>query len=154
MYKRKLNVKRQIFYESILLIAASFLLGFAYTYITKQGFFYERKPSPALEIISLAKATELFESKSALFIDSRHEFEYVMGHIRGAINVSLNEFDTHRTRLANIPKDKLLIVYCDGVDCNSSVELTLKLMELEFVNVKIFFGGWQEWKNGNLPIDK
>lgn len=154
MFRGEIKMKRQTLYEAFLLIAASFLLGFAYTFVTKQGFFYKEKPSPALEIISLAKTKEFFESKNVLFIDSRNEFEYNAGHIQGAINVSLHEFDAHRIRLAGIPKDKLLIVYCDGAECNSSIELTIKLLEFGFTNLRVFFGGWQEWKDSNLPIDR
>ena len=105
-------------------------------------------------MISLATAKELFESNNALFIDARHEFDYQAGHIRGAVNIALNKFDTHLTRLNKISKDKLLIVYCDGAECNSSIELAVKLMESGFTNVKVFFGGWQEWNSAKLPIEK
>jgi rhodanese-related sulfurtransferase len=149
-----MKINREILYEALLLIAAALLLGFAYTFITKKGYFYEKKPSPSMEIISLIQTKELFASKNALFIDSRHEFEYNEGHIQGAINISLNEFATHIAHLTSIPKDRLLIIYCDGSQCNSSIELTLKLMELGYTNIKIFFGGWQEWKNNKLPVDK
>jgi len=127
--------------------------------VTKQGFFSENKPvssaaTPNIEMISLEKAKGLYELQGALFVDARHDFEYKMGHIHGAINIALKEIDAHRIRLENIPKEKMLIVYCDGAECNSSIELALKLMELKFTNVKVFFGGWQEWKANNLPIDK
>ncbi len=154
-----MKTHRQSIHEALLLIAAATILGFAYTFVTKQGFFSEKKPAFSaatanLEMISLEKAKELYESQSALFIDARHDFEYKIGHIHGAINIALKEIDTHRVWLENIPKEKMLIVYCDGAECNSSIELALKLMELKFTNVKVFFGGWQEWKANNLPIDK
>ena len=144
--------------EVLLLIAAAILLGFAYTFVTKQGFFSENKQAPAaatpnIEMISLEKAKDLYKSQGVLFIDARHDFEYKMGHIHGAINIALKEIDTHRNQLEGIPKEKMLVVYCDGVECNSSIELALKLMELKFTNVKVFFGGWQEWKANNFPID-
>ncbi len=104
-------------------------------------------------MISLETAKDLYESQGVLFVDARHDFEYKMGHIRGAINIALKEIDTHHIQLEGTPKDKMLIVYCDGVECNSSIELALKLMELKFTNVKVFFGGWQEWKAKNFPID-
>ena len=107
-----------------------------------------------MEMISIEKAKELYESQGALFVDARHDFEYRMGHIHSAINIALKEIDTHRILIEGTPKEKILIVYCDGVDCNSSIELALKLMEWKFTNVKVFFGGWQEWKANNLPIDK
>ena len=154
-----MNTHRQSIHEALLLIAAAIVLGFSYTFVTKQGFFSEKKPAHSaaaanLEMVSLEKAKELYETKSALFIDARHDFEYKMGHIHDAINIALKEIDTHRIRLEGIPKEKTLIVYCDGVECNSSIELALKLMELKFTTVRVFFGGWQEWKENNLPIDK
>jgi len=150
---------RQALLEALLLIVAAIVLGVAYTFVTNQGFFVKTQPiQPAaianMEMISLARAKELFESNNALFIDARHEFDYHEGHIRGAVNVALKKFDTHRARLIKISKDKLLIVYCDGAECNSSIELAVKLMESGFTNVKVFFGGWQEWISAKLPIEK
>ena len=145
--------------EVLLLIAAAILLGFAYTFVTKQGFFSENKQAPAaatpnIEMISLEKAKDLYKSQGVLFIDARHDFEYKMGHVRGAVNIALKDINTRRNLLESIPKEKMLIVYCDGAECNSSIELAIKLIELKFVNVKVFFGGWQEWKASNLSIDK
>ena len=150
---------RQSFLEAFLLIVAAMILGVAFTFVTKQGFFAEtqsvQSTAPSnIAIISLATAKELFDNNNALFIDSRHEFEYQAGHIRGAVNVALKKFDTHFARLNKISKGKLLIVYCDGAECNSSIELTVKLMEAGFTNVKVFFGGWQEWSSAKLPIEK
>lgn len=153
-----MKTHRQSIYEASLLIAAAMILGFTYTFVTKQGFFSEKKPvfsaaAANLEMISLEKAKELYKSQGALFVDSRHDFEYKMGHIHGAMNIALKEIDIYHILLESIPKEKMLVVYCDGVECNSSIELALKLTELKFSNVKVFFGGWQEWKVNNLPID-
>lgn len=151
-------MKRQTLYEALILIATAIVIGVVYTLLTKQGFFAEQKPkdkeAPALEIISLERAKALSATDSALFIDSRHEFDYKMGHIPGSVNVALSEFDVHRKRLEGIPKTKLLVVYCDGTQCNSSLELATKLIEIGFTNVQVFFDGWQEWKGNGLPIEK
>ncbi len=150
---------RRSLLEALLLIVVAIVLGVAYTFITKQGFFaktqsFQTAAPSNIEIISLAMAKELFESNNALFIDARHEFDFQAGHIRGAVNVALKNFDAHFARLNKISKDKLLIVYCDGSECNSSIELAVKLMESGFTNVKVFFGGWQEWNSAKLPIEK
>jgi rhodanese-related sulfurtransferase len=107
-----------------------------------------------LEMVPLSKAKELFESGLVLFLDSRHEYEYNAGHIRGAVNVPLNKFINGDEFLGGIPRDKTLVVYCDGSECNSSIELAIKLEESGFINVKIFFGGWKEWKSSGLPVEK
>jgi rhodanese-related sulfurtransferase len=158
VHKRELNI-RQALLEALLLIVAATVLGAAYTFITKQGFFakvqtVEPVATSNMEMISLAKAKELFESHNALFVDARHEFDYHEGHIRGAVNVGIKIFDTQLDRLNKISKGKLLIVYCDGAECNSSIELAVKLMDAGFTNVKIFFGGWQEWNSAKLPVEK
>ena len=150
---------RQSLLEALLLIVAAIVLGGAYSFVTKQGFFAKAQTihdsaSNNIEMISLEMAKELFESNKALFIDARHEFDYYAGHIRSAVNVPMKSFDHYFVSLKNIPKDKLLIAYCDGAECNSSIELAVKLMEAGFTNVKVFFGGWQEWKSAGFPTEK
>jgi rhodanese-related sulfurtransferase len=145
--------------EAFLLIAAAACLGIAYTFITHQGFFLKPQEGHSdsvsnLEMITLAAAKDLFASSNTLFIDSRHEFDYQAGHIRGAVNIPLKMFDAQRAGLNILSKDKLLIIYCDGAECNSSIELAVKLAESGFTNVKVFFGGWQEWSSAGLPIEK
>ncbi len=144
-----MKTHRKVILEALLLIAAAAVLGFAYTFVAKQGFFFKGNPflsatKTNLEMISLEKAKEFY---------ARHEFEYKMGHIHRSINIPLNEIDTRRVQLESISKEKMLIIYCDGAECNSSIELALKLTEIKYTNVKIFFGGWQEWKTHNYPVD-
>lgn len=151
-------MKRRTLFEALILIATAIVIGAVYTLLTKQGFFVDQKPkdeqTPVLEMISLERAKALLATDSALFIDSRHEFNYDMGHIPRSINIALSDFDLHCMRLEGIPKTKLLVVYCDGVQCNSSLELATKLMEIGYTNVRVFFDGWQEWKGNGLPIEK
>ncbi len=106
--------------------------------------------APAM--ISLDEARTFFESKEGLFIDARNPHEYRRGHIRGAINIPLKDFVKEKDLLAKTPKDKLLVTYCDGVECNSSMSIAEKLMELGFRNVRIFFGGWKDWEANKLPV--
>ena len=149
-------MNRKMIREVLVVLGLAILMGFVFTFITKQGFFSDKKSTAqsSLEIIPLAKVKESFDAKECLFIDSRHAFEYKMGHIQGAINIALNEYEIHRSQLDSIEKSRPLIIYCDGAECNSSMELGVKLMEAGFTNIKMFFGGWQEWKNANLPMEQ
>ena len=106
--------------------------------------------TPAM--ISWSEACTFYESKKALFIDSRNPLEYRRGHIRGAVNIPLNDFEKKKGLLVKTPKGKLLVTYCDGVECNSSMSMAEKLMGLGYTNVKIFFGGWQDWEANKLPV--
>ena len=144
----------------LLLVATA--LGFIYTAATEKGMFVHRPAPPPTTsgslvspgMISRDQAQRYFEAGTALFLDARHEFDYQLGHIRGAINIPLRMYETRKTALDTIPKDRLLIAYCDGANCNSSIELSAKLAIDGYTGVKIFFGGWQEWTAANLPVDK
>jgi rhodanese-related sulfurtransferase len=143
--------------ETAVILLSATLLGFAYTFVTKKGFFAEKPVTPAalnIQMCLLEEAKQLYDSRTAVFIDARHEFEFKLGHIRGAYNIALKEFDAHKQRLASIPKETLIVIYCDGAECNSSIEVGIKLSALGYSKIKVFFGGWQEWSANNLPIDK
>jgi len=149
--------------EAALIIVAAALIGTAYNALTGKGIFGTAKsPAPvatsvqevAPTFIIFEEALAFFNSGEALFVDARHEYDYKLGHIKGAVNLPLKELDTHSAVYAGWPKDKLLIVYCDGAECNSSVELAKKLSAAGFTNVKIFFGGWTEWQANNDPTER
>ncbi|HXG00551.1 MAG TPA: rhodanese-like domain-containing protein, partial [Bacteroidota bacterium] len=144
---------RTAFREATLILLASIVFGFGYTIVMKKGLFAPPKPvqsaeasSVAPEFISYEEAARLFERGAALFVDARHDYDYKLGHIKGAMNVPLKDFDLASSQLSRVPKDTLIVTYCDGADCNSSVELAQKLSAAGFTNVRIFFGGWNEWK--------
>ncbi|WP_062321321.1 FAD-dependent oxidoreductase [Halolactibacillus sp. JCM 19043] len=58
--------------------------------------------------VPVTKVRELVES-GAVIIDAREEDEYVLSHIKGAVNIPLSQF---RDRLDEIPKDQPVYVHC------------------------------------------
>lgn len=153
---------RSAFREALMIVFAAAALGFIYTAATEKGIFANATGATgraantgpnAPMVISSEEAKKFFEESGALFVDARHEFDFKLGHIKGAINIPLKDFDAHKEIIASIPKDKLIVVYCDGAECNSSIELAAKLHTLGFTNIKIFFGGWREWEAHHLPTE-
>lgn len=59
--------------------------------------------------ISLADAKKDFDAGNALFIDTRAEASYKNEHIKGAINIPAESFET---RYTEVPKNKKIIAYC------------------------------------------
>jgi rhodanese-related sulfurtransferase len=154
---------RNIVREAALIAAAAVLLATAYNAIAGKGIFsearHEASSTPVAQevpptFILFEEALGFFNSGDGLFVDARHEYDYKLGHIKGAVNLPLKELDTHTSVYAGWPKDKLLVVYCDGAECNSSVELAKKLSAAGFTNVKIFFGGWTEWQANKKPTEQ
>lgn len=154
-----MNRLQQALREAAGIILSSAVLGFGYTALTDQGVFAESAPDgesapvSASSVIQLPEAQELFESGDALFVDARHEFDFEIGHIAGAINIPLAEAELRLNTLGKIPRDKTVVVYCDGAECNSSFALAVRMRGRGFSDVRVFFGGWNEWQNSNLPSD-
>ena len=59
--------------------------------------------------ISLAEAKKAFDSGTAIFIDTRGEDVYKQEHVKGAINITLQD---DASKYNSIPKGKKIIVYC------------------------------------------
>ena len=104
--------------------------------------------------LSLVGAKNRFDQKSALFLDARSPEEYAQGHIPGALEFYADDFDKYAPQVLPQLRDKNqeLIAYCHGSTCELSLHLAKALMEQGFTNVKVFFGGWPEWKKANYPI--
>jgi rhodanese-related sulfurtransferase len=127
-------------------------IGLFYNGVTGKGIFGTPKPAaastqagPAPEIIPLETAVALHRDGTALFVDSRHEFDFRLGHIPGAIVVPLKEADGIIAGIS-LPKDRPVVVYCDGAGCNSSFEVGAKFSAAGYTKVYIFFAGWTAWK--------
>jgi len=96
--------------------------------------------------VTIEKVREYVRDGGGILIDGRHEAEYGQGHIGNAINVPVSEFERYAGRLDPVPKDATLICYCDGEGCSASTELAARLTVLGYQKVRIYYGGWQEWK--------
>ena len=47
-----------------------------------------------------------------MFIDVREPFEFLMGHVKGAVNISPAKLMKGAKQLEGVPKDTELILYC------------------------------------------
>jgi rhodanese-related sulfurtransferase len=153
---------RQALREATALLLVAVALGFIYTAATEKGLFARsavRKAtipagSEAPLMITVDEAWSYYQVRTTVFVDARHDFDFKLGHIKGAINVPLKDYDLRKSVLDSIAHDRVVVAYCDGAECNSSIELSVKLMKDGYTNVKIFFGGWREWEAANHPIEK
>ena len=49
--------------------------------------------------------------------------------------------------------DTLVVVYCANPECESSVEVTQRLLELGYRNVLHYAGGKEDWRGAGLPLE-
>ncbi len=107
----------------------------------------------SIMFITLGEAEGLFLEGEALFIDSRPKEAFQEAHILGAVNIPFEEYKKEKALdLIFLPPEGTVVVYCDGSECNSSVELAKVLHKKGLLDIRIFFGGWIEWTAEGLPV--
>jgi len=102
--------------------------------------------------ITLEQAYTLF-NRDVKFVDARDETDYLAGHITNSINIPFDDFDNHKQKLEILSKEKPMVIYCSGTDCDLSILLGNLLFEQGFKQVYVFFGGWLDWLSANYPVD-
>jgi rhodanese-related sulfurtransferase len=98
---------------------------------------------------------KLMESKANIFIvDVQPKVAYEAGHIKGAINFpGAKEIEEP----VKLPKNKVLVIYCDCVHEEDSIDVATQLIErfdYNSNNIKILAGGWSEWVKAGYPTEK
>ncbi len=66
-------------------------------------------PDPNVARLSLADAKLAYDQKTALFVDVRDVDSYKAGHIPGALNIPLADFDA---RLKELKTNQWIVAYC------------------------------------------
>ncbi|OEU68226.1 MAG: rhodanese [Desulfovibrio sp. S3730MH75] len=101
-----------------------------------------------IEIIQIDGAgfVEAFESGEVVIIDARSDSDFAMGHVPGAMNVPSWAIGAELDGLiASVPKDKMIIVYCDGLSCGKSKIVARKLAEKGFSKLAVYPDGLDGW---------
>jgi phage shock protein E len=99
--------------------------------------------------IDVATAASLRGQDDVIMLDVRTPEEYAEGHIPG---VTLIPLDQVETRLAEIPKDKTVVVTCRSG--NRSAQAAQLLRQKGYQNVHNMLGGFVAWQTAGYPVEK
>ena len=91
-------------------------------------------------------AAHLLKTQNAALFDARSLTRYESGHAPTARSLPANEFDTHFPKYQHIPKDQIILVYCEKLDCSASKRVAVKLITRGYSHVYNISSGWEEWK--------
>jgi len=107
-----------------------------------------------LSIASVDQAREIVSSGDYAVLDARPHSDYIAGHIPSALSVPYDDLGTAfpRAQLFMLPGQPVL-VYCSGVACDESLELSRFLLQQGYSNVVLFAGGFSEWSKAGLEIE-
>ena len=81
------------------------------------------------------------EYSKMMVIDARDVGQFSKAHIPGAVNIEWRKVLEQRSK---IPKDKVVLIYCNTGSLSAQAGLALRLAGYD--NVKILQGGFEEWK--------
>jgi histidine triad (HIT) family protein len=79
--------------------------------------------------------------------DARIPESYAKGHIPGALNVDGSAAESPEVigQLLGTPRDRIILIYCDGGECELSHHIAAVLKNFSFGPIFIYTGGWAEW---------
>jgi len=99
--------------------------------------------------IDAATAASLRGRDDVVMLDVRTPEEYAQGHIPGVKLIPLAELPN---RLAEVPRDKTLVVTCRSG--NRSAQAAQLLRQAGYGNVHNMLGGIGAWQQAGYPVEK
>jgi rhodanese-related sulfurtransferase len=104
--------------------------------------------------VVLEEVRELLQ-RGAVAVDARAVEIYTEGHLPKAVSLPLGEVDDLLKAFQRIvAKDTILITYCSGFGCPDSFDIGMRLLEEGYVDVRVYEGGFPEWRDAGLPVAK
>lgn len=112
------------------------------------------KSTPSASEAQTAKYKEIkydlmlryLDNQNIVIVDARSSEAYEKGHIGNALNIHpYDDENVYYGKLVALPTDKLIIIYCDGGDCDLSHHVANDLIKFNFKNILLYVGGWEEW---------
>ena len=87
-----------------------------------------------------------------VLVDALSPMSFARSHLPGAINLTPDWVDGRARR--RIPdQDTAIVVYCESADCDSSLIVANRLLELGYRNVLHYAEGKRDWEEAGLPLE-
>jgi hydroxyacylglutathione hydrolase len=99
--------------------------------------------------IEVSNAPQFIERQHALVVDVREPAEYSAGHVPSAVSIPQADL---ALRLEEIPKDRDVLVVCEGG--TRSLRAAHFLKQVGFDRVSNLVGGTSGWRKAGLPTER
>ncbi|HKJ04334.1 MAG TPA: rhodanese-like domain-containing protein [Geopsychrobacteraceae bacterium] len=155
---------RRLLLQAAVICAVAMAVGLSMNYRMVMNAFTGKTVAPApiktaqVEVAQFPDPVELQEvqeliASGALLVDARHGDDYLLSHPEGAVSLPLGEIDQRlETFRKEVPADRVLITYCNGFGCPDSFDLGVLLLQAGYQQVRVFEGGFPEWRDAGLPM--
>lgn len=159
-----MNDLKRISLEACVLISFGALFGLTLNYQLVVDAFMGNLVSPqrpaaqvsaqaALPMPVLIEEVQQLLGAGGLIVDARSPELYATGHISGAVSLPMVEVDAELPAFqARVPRKQTVITYCSGFGCPDSFDLGMQLIAAGYLDVRVFEGGFPEWRDAGLPV--
>jgi rhodanese-related sulfurtransferase len=87
-----------------------------------------------------------------VLVDALSPMSYAAAHLPGALNLTPGWVDDRaRRRIPDL--DTEVVVYCMDADCDTSVKVANRLIDLGYRNIRHYAGGIRDWTDAGLPLE-
>ncbi len=157
------NDLRRILLEAVVILALGALIGLSFNVSLVMRVLAGRAEAPAIRQAAEAPAypapamleevRELAAKGGAVLVDARIPELFADGHIAGARSLPLAEVEERLPPFrSEVPPDALIVTYCGGYGCPDSFDLAVLLLQEGYRDVRVFEGGFPEWRDAGLPV--
>jgi rhodanese-related sulfurtransferase len=153
--------------EALIIIVFVILVAFGYNFLSPKGIPLVNQAATYNEVsdsllfnltsgiadsasyrsVSLSQLQQLIKNKSALIIDARNPEAFQKGHIPTAINIPFLHMFDYMATLIIIPTDTLIVIYCEGINCELSSNLAKAMKDMHFTRIFIYHDGIKGWED-------
>ncbi|HFQ80564.1 MAG TPA: rhodanese-like domain-containing protein, partial [Desulfobacterales bacterium] len=93
------------------------------------------------------------QDDDTLIFDARSPEEYHEVHVKGALNLPVDNFAAYR-HLLPLDRSRPLVFYCNGVKCGKSSKEAKKVLALGYEKVMVYAAGIPVWEEKGMPVYK
>lgn len=151
----------RILVEAVLIAALGASIGLAVNHRQVTDAFAGRQSAPPPQSatpatllpqpVLLAEVREL--AGTAVLVDARDDSLYAEGHLMGAVSLPLGEVEAQLAGFRQkVSAERTVVIYCNGYGCPDSFDLGLHLLKAGYRDVRVFEGGFPEWRDAGLPV--
>lgn len=95
------------------------------------------------------EARELAEKGEAVLVDVRSAESRANGHIPDSLHIPRREIPN---RLAELPRNKVVVAYCSDLGCQASLKATIELRRAGF-DARHLVGGYRFWMEKGYAVN-
>ncbi len=146
---------KKLAWQALVIVLFGAGLGLAANLISPCGIPVVVRPTAGApeKYLPLEQAAQWWRQGGALFLDAREPADFAAGHIGNALNLPAQSFAEHFWELAPLlTPDAVIVIYCDGSECELSGLLARRLREQGQTRVHVLFNGWTAWRAAGLPV--